>query len=352
MFDMNKELEEYAHDSSIAWDALAGKTVLVTGVTGFVGSCLVRLLVARNKLFGANVRVIAPVRNIAKGQELFGVAAGKDVRLVAITDIADIAQLDIPADYLIHTACPTASRTFVEKPVETIASIVNGTQATLEYARKQQVSSYVYVSSMEVYGTGSADPNGAPLTPADMGSVNPLSVRSSYPEGKRMAECLCCAYVSEYKVPVKIVRLAQTFGPGVPANDNRVFMQFARSAMTGNDIILKTTGESTSMYCYTLDAATALLQVLLRGEMGAVYNVANKDSRSSIRQMAQMVADECAGGQIHVVVDVDENAPYPPEHHLALDTSAIRALGWKPRVSLVQMYHNLIAYLEGCQEGR
>ncbi len=89
-----------------------------------------------------------------------------------------------------------------------------------------------------------------------------------------MAENLCACYASEYKVPVMMARLAQTFGPGIPKDDRRVFAMFARCAMQGEDIVLKTTGESTRMYSYTTDAVTALFTILLKGQPGSAYNIA------------------------------------------------------------------------------
>ena len=160
-----------------------------------------------------------------------------------------------------------------------------------------------------------------------------------------MAENYCVAYASEYDVPVKIARLAQTFGPGVPKDDKRLFAQIARSAMLGDDLVLKTTGASTRMYVYTADAVRALLAVLLRGEKGTAYNVANPSTYSSVREMAEFVLERFSGGRARVVVDVDPNSPYPPEHHLPLDVSRLESLGWAPTTSLEGMYENLIGYL-------
>ena len=93
----------------------------------------------------------------------------------------------------------------------------------------------VYLSSLEVYGTPEKDAD--LITENDYGYIEPLSVRSSYSEGKRMVECLCASYAHEYSVPVKIARLSQTFGPGVAYEDGRVFAEFARCALEQRDIV-------------------------------------------------------------------------------------------------------------------
>lgn len=105
-------------------------------------------------------------------------------------------------------------------------------------ARKKHVEAFVYVSSMEVYGVFSN--LGRDVTEEDMGFIDPLSVRSNYPESKRLCENMCVAYYQEYAVPVRIARLAQTFGAGILPGENRVFAQFVRSVMNGNDCIAHT----------------------------------------------------------------------------------------------------------------
>mgnify|MGYP002228044943 CR=1 FL=1 len=126
---------------------------------------------------------------------------------------------------------------------------------------------------------------------------------------KRAAENLCVSYHSEYQVPVKAVRLAQTFGPGIPRDDVRLFAALARNAVAGKDFVMKTTGESTRMYSYTADAVSAILTVLVAGENGVSYNVANPSTYSSIREMADMVYREFGTGDAHVIIDVDRTRP-------------------------------------------
>lgn len=159
-----------------------------------------------------------------------------------------------------------------------------------------------------------------------------------------MAELYCAAYASEYAVPAKVARLAQTFGPGIPKDDKRIFAMIARAALSGDDVVLKTTGASTRMYVYIADAVRGLLAVLLSGAAGRAYNVANPATYSSVRGMAEAVLAEFAP-TAQVRLEVDPNAPYPPEHHLPLDVSALKALGWQPQVDLLGMYGNLMAYL-------
>lgn len=346
MFDLQGESRAIAGASTIDWERLEGASVLVTGATGLVGSAVVRALLEHNRHGGTPIAVRALVRDRAKADVVFSAYGPQDGLSFVEGDVATVAPEACAADFFLHAACPTASQFFMAHPVETARAIVDGTVNMLEAARICEAQSFVYVSSMEVYGDGNeAAGLGHLLGEGDVGHVDPLSVRSCYPEGKRMAEQYCAAYASEYGVPAKVARLAQTFGPGIPKDDKRIFAMIARAAMAGDDVVLKTTGASTRMYAYTADAVRGLLTVLLRGEAGRAYNVANPATYSSVRGMAEAVLAEFAPAAC-VRLELDPDAPYPPEHHLPLDVSALTSLGWEPEVDLLGMYRNLMAYLE------
>lgn len=346
MFDLQQESAELVRAAKMECGQLAGKSILVTGATGLVGCGCARFLLEANRAYDLGIKIVALVRNREKAESMFAGYSSDDGLRYVLGDLmsADLDGIDV--DFVIHAACPTASRYFSEHPVDTADAIVLGTKAMLDLAREKHVESFIYVSSMEVYGDGNAERGlEHPLTEDKVGYVNPLSVRSCYPEGKRMAEQYCCAYAQQYSVPAKVIRLAQTFGPGIPKDDVRVFAQFARCAMRGEDIVLKTTGASTRMYLYTTDAVLAIFAVLLKGQGGKAYNAANESTYSSILEMAQMVAAMNEEGDVRVRIEVDPDAPYPPEHHLPLAVDRLKALGWTACVDLPEMYRRLIAFL-------
>ena len=239
-----------------------------------------------------------------------------------------------PVDYIIHLASPTASKYFVEHPVETLTTIIEGTQTVLEYAQAAGVVAMVFASSLEVYGSNDTD---EPITEDFQGYLNPIGIRSSYNMGKRAAECLCHAYAKEYGVPVKIARLTQTTGAGIVKDDNRVIVQFARLAAEGNDIILHTKGEAARPYCYTTDAVSALLYILLKGNNGEAYNIANSDTYISVKEMAESLKEHF-NPQIDVRVEQNDNMGYAPVTKLHLSTEKLETLGWKPRYGLKDIF--------------
>ena len=155
---------------------------------------------------------------------------GSGFKEVYVGDITEPMDYKGNVDYIFHAASVTDF--FENNDGETGVNALNisceGTKNILELARKKQTKGIAYLSSMEVYGT--PDPLLERVTEKELGYVDLTSARSCYPEGKRLCECLCAAYSSEYKLPVRIARLAQTFGAGVSGEDNRVYAQFARSA--------------------------------------------------------------------------------------------------------------------------
>jgi len=277
------------------------KTILVTGATGLLGSAFIKNLLAKNQ----GIRIIAHARNKDKAEQIF---AGKELFFV-YGDITQKLNIDEPIDYIVHGANATASKEFVDFPVETIKTIYEGTLNTLELAKEKSVKGYLYLSSMEVYI-----------------DIDTTSVRSCYPKGKQLAESLCVSYFHEYGVNAKIARLAQTFGPGIDLeNDNRVFAQFARCAKEKRDIVLHTKGDTKRSYCYITDAVTAMLWILAKGKSGDFYDVASKIPPASICDMA-----ECFGKVVFDIADNAEKLGYPPAAEIILDTAKLEGLGWEP----------------------
>lgn len=340
---MLHDMENICGCEFIEWDMLKAKTILVTGATGLIGINVINALSFASLKKNLNIKIIALVRNIQKAREIFSELP--DLSFI-VSDVECLNEIDAHIDYIIHGASPTSSRYFSEYPVETISTALKGTINILRIAHEKKISGMVYLSSMEVYGHVS---NERLLSEKDLGYIDPLSSRNSYPESKRICEAMCAAYAHEYNLPSKIIRLVMTFGPGIHYDDSRVCAEFMRNVIECKDIILKTEGRTKRCYLYTSDAVAAILTVLLKGSDGHAYNAANPETYCSVHEMAEILAGEISQGRINVKTDLNQDVSmYPAASFLNLDVSAIKNLGWYPKVNLVQMYKRTIEYIQTC----
>lgn len=342
---MQEDIERAAASSAVDWEKLRGRTVLVTGATGLIGTQLVMTLLYANEQKKLGLKVLAAVRNEEKAKGIFKYA--DDSLEFLVQDICEPFVTDKKIDFIVHGASVTSSKAFVEYPVETILTAFNGTKNILDLAKEKQVEGMVYLSSLEVYGV--VDFSIKSVDEQTFGKIDPMSVRSSYSEGKRMAETLCTSYASEYSLPIKVARLCQSFGAGVTYNDGRVFAQFARSVIEGKDIVLKTDGSTERNYCYISDSVAGILTVLLKGENGEAYNIANKDTLISIKNMAQLLIDKYPESGTKLVFDIAEDATklgYNPKMIMNLATDKAQALGWSAQTGLEEMFERLIASMK------
>lgn len=342
---LKEDLEIINSSNYINWNKLQNKTILITGSTGLIGSTIIKALLYVNEIRKLNLCILALVRSIEKAERLLG-KENNTLRFI-LGSVEKLPKIGEPIDYIIHGASPTASLFFVNHPVETIQIATMGTMRLLMLAHTKKVGGFVYLSSMEVYGAPKEDT----LIPESQGcTLDSMSVRSCYPIAKRLCENLCASYAQEYGVPAKVVRLAQTFGPGVERDDKRVFAEFARNAMNKTNIALQTAGTSKREYLYTADAVTAILTVLLHGKPGEAYNAGNPTTYCSISEMAQLVAEQIAENQISVCHEDSlnqSNTQYSPPHHFYLDVSKLKNIGWQPTRGLKEMYERMIAEMEG-----
>lgn len=316
---------------------IKGKSFLVTGATGLIGSTFIKCLLAANENLSANIKIVGVARNNAKVKNIFGDSPVEWIYQDIQQPLHDIG---VKINYIVHCANSTSSKFYVENPVENINTAYIGTNNILSFAKDNGAESVVYLSSLESYGTIDNDEQ---ITEDKMGYISPIDVRSSYSLGKRATECLCHCYSKEYRVPVKIARLTQTFGAGVSLEDNRVFAQFAKSIIKGEDIVLHTKGESSKPYCYTIDCVNAILYLLMKGENGEAYNVANSDTYISIYDMANFMVEQF-NPKCKAIIKLNDNMGYAPVTHLNLNTDKLKNLGWKPYYGLKEMYWQLINY--------
>ena len=332
-----RDCRDIVMSNLVNWQNFKDKIILITGSTGFIGVQTVLALSKASKDYNLNVKLILPVRNIKKAKSIFY----SELRFVNIKlikqDINKKINYHGKIDYIIHAASNTSSKSFVDTPVETIDTTVNGTRNILELAKEKQVKSVVYLSSMEVYGTVNSD---VPLKEDDYGYLDLINERNSYPQAKRLAETMCYSYFKEYNLPVKIARLCQIIGANIPYNDTRVFAQFARNVVEKKDIVLHTDGSTVRNYCYITDCITAIFKILTEGASGEAYNVANKDAICSIKEMAEKITKDTP--EIKVIVENKNSNLYPKNCKIFLDTNKLESLGWNAEIAVDDILSKLV----------
>lgn len=337
---------DYIANSNLPFDELRNTNILVTGATGLIGVFLVKALLCVNRVNNLHLRVYALVRNKEKAEQIYKDLLQRNDILLVVGDVNDKISVSQRMDYIIHCASVTASKIMVSKPVETLLTSVEGTKNVLYFARECNCKSIVYVSSMEMYGSFNESNNS--VSEKELGYIDPLEVRSNYPESKRLCENMCVAFYSEYGVRVKIARLSQTFGAGILPGEKRVFAQFAQSVIEGRDIVLHTKGLSEGNYCYTRDTIIGLIIILLKGKNAEAYNVSNPETHITIADMAKMICDKICKNKIKVVFDIPESNTfgYAADTKMKLNSDKLKKLGWTPEIGLEEAYRRMIKSMQ------
>lgn len=337
---VEKEIERIYQNFDFG-KALDHSSILITGGTGLIGSTIVRYLSYLKKKDNFDIQIYAMARNEKKVKSLDFAGNISWIYKTLDDDLDNLSSVD----YIIHTASPTDSKYFIEKPVETINSTIHGLNNLMIFASKSNTKGFVFLSSMEAYGICCDDKY---LKENEYYSIDSTNVRNSYSEGKKILECLACSYASEYNVPVKIVRLCQTFGPGVTLDDNRVFAQFARAVTNGQDITLSTKGETKRSYCSLVDATSGILTVLLHGKVGQAYNIASDDSYYSIYQMAEFFIKNTSQ---KIVIQEKNDNKYLPTIKFGLETSKAKTIGFKSIDSMESIVNTFKEYYDNLLKG-
>lgn len=306
---------------------LAGKTVAVTGATGLVGSYLLRALDAVSRAHGLHLHLIALCRRPEASKErLSGV---EDLTLLPYDACAPLNEA-LRADCIVHAASNAHPLAFSSDPVGTMQANLLGTMRLLECLRRTG-GRLLFLSTGEIYGE---NPNLESFDEHSFGSVDPMRFRACYPESKRAAETLCASYAHQYGVDALVARLTYTYGPTITSENSRADAQFLRCALEGRDIVLKSPGAQIRSYCYAADAASALVTLLLRGETGEAYNVANPNCSPSIRDYAQTLADLAGVNLVFDLPPEAERAGYSAVTRAVLDPGKLMRLGWHAEYDL------------------
>lgn len=318
----------YIVSQDLPWEKLDGAAVFITGATGLIGTELVDALMLRNEKYGSSISIVAAGRSEEKAKERFGKYYGKNGFTFFPCDVnKGIDKIPGKADYVIHAASNTHPMQYSTDPIGTIMTNIEGTKNVLEFARQAGAKRTVFTSSVEVYGENRGDTEY--FDEKYFGYIDCNTLRAGYPEGKRAGEALCQAYRKQYGMDVVIPRLSRTYGPTMSKGDSKAVAQFINKGAAGEDIILKSEGSQLYSYSYAADAVTGILYVMLKGEDGEAYNIADEKSDITLKDLSSLIADAVGRKVIFDLPSETERAGYSTATKALLSNEKIKTLGWK-----------------------
>ncbi|MDR0784473.1 MAG: NAD-dependent epimerase/dehydratase family protein [Treponema sp.] len=337
MFSNNKLYNEdiaAIASCAIEWERLMNTNILITGATGLIGTAFVDALMYRNAVYKDNITVYAMSRNIEKARERFGDYFNNPRFIFIQRDVQSIQKekKEKKIDFIIHGASNTHPLAYSTDPINTILLSVLGTKNILDLAVSQKVKRAVFLSTVEIYGENRGDVER--FDEAYCGYINCNTLRAGYPEGKRAAEALCQAYISEKESDIVIARCSRVYGPTMSTDDSKAVAQFLRNAAKNENIILKSEGTQRYSFCYVADVCVAVLFLLLNGKNGEAYNIADSGERASLYEIAEILSNYVNKQIVYDIPALAEAKGYSKATKAVLDCSKIGELGWKSAFSI------------------
>ncbi len=316
----------------LPWEKLRGKTVMMTGASGTIGTFLADVLMEKNRTEGLDITFLAVGRNEARAKERFAPYWESPLFRFISHVVSTPWTEEATPDYIIHAAGNSHPRAFSQDPVGTITSNVFGLYYLLNLASARRAERVLFLSSGEIYGQNRYQADS--FSEGEMGYIDCNTLRAGYPESKRVAESLCQAYIKAEGLDTVTARLCRIYGPTMPENDSKVFAQFAKNTLRGENIVLKSAGTQYFSYCYAADAVSALLTILLCGKTGEAYNVADPNSSITLKDLAQLFADTSGTAVVFELPDEVERLGFSVADRAVLNTEKLEQLGWRARVGI------------------
>jgi UDP-glucuronate decarboxylase len=331
---------------SAEFEQMSGKGLLITGGAGFLGYYLVQAALYWNKQRNSSEAIRVTVYdNYIRGIPAWLKHLDSDANLSVVNhDVTD----PLPAaagefEYIIHAA-GIASPTYYRKyPIETMDANTNGLRHLLEYARAAQhqtspVAGFLFYSSSEIYGDPA--PDHIPTPENYRGNVSCTGPRACYDESKRYGETLCVNFAHQYKLPIKIARPFNNYGPGLKITDRRVIPDFARDIVSENDIAMLSDGLPKRTFCYVTDAIIGYYKVLTLGRSGEAYNIGIEKPEVSVAEIAERMirhAKDLFGYKGRLVRKASPEREYltdNPNRRCPDITKARTELGYNPTIDI------------------
>lgn len=315
---MDLELQDIVETAELPynWEKLKGKTIMISGGTGFIGSFITEVIRYRNMKYGENTKIVSLSRR--------GGESNQTVEHIK-SDITRPIVYDGPVDFILHLASNTHPKQYGEDPVGTITTNVLGCNNLLQIAVNKR-SRFLLASSVEIYGQGTE----TPMNEKYSGYIDCNTARAGYNEAKRTCEALSQSYKQQYDIDVLVVRLARVIGADKKV-DTKAMSQFMDRALAGENIVLKSKGTQRYSFCYVADAVSGIFKVLIDGENGEAYNISDDDEGITLGGYAEFIAKIANKA---VVYEIEDNSSTSRSSFALIDNTKLKKLGWQPRYSV------------------
>lgn len=307
---------------------LEGQTIIVTGGAGFIGSNLCKRLVKEKKF-------VICIDDLSSGSKrnIEELESSNYFQFIK-HDVSKPFKVEGDIDEIYHLACPASPKFYQKDPIQTLKTNFFGTLHLLEIA-KEKNAKFLFTSTSEIYG----NPVEHPQKESYFGNVNCYGPRACYDEGKRVSESLVYEYRKNYNLDTKIVRIFNTYGPYMSANDGRVVSSFIKNALENKQLIINGDGLQTRSFCYIDDLLDGLLLMMDSSSSGPI-NLGNP-AEISILELAHLVVDKTNSSSGFTFSRMPQDDPLKRRPDI---TKAYQELKWEPKIDLDTGLQKTIAY--------
>lgn len=326
--ELYQEDLKYIANLDLPWDKLKNKSILLSGATGMIGSFLIDSIMYINRSSELGCKIYAMGRKRQKAKDRFDRYWDDELFCFVehnINHSMDAVDID-KVNYVIHLASNTHPLAYSQDPIGTITTNIFGIYNMLEFAYAHKSDRVAFASSNEIYGENRGDVE--KFDEKYCGYIDCNTMRAGYPESKRCGEALCQAYIAQRGMDIVIPRLTRSYGPTLLDSDSKALSQFLKKGLAGENIVLKSAGTQFYSYTYVADAVAGLLYVLLKGEKGEAYNIADEASDIMLKNLAMKIADECGSKVVFEVPDGKEAIGYSVVTKARLESKKIGHLGF------------------------
>ena len=333
------DLEYIFENTKDIWEPLRGKSIFLTGGTGFFGKWLLESFIYVNEILGLNAKIISLSRNPELFIEEYPLynAYTNTVKFVKGDILTYDFKIDEEVQFIIHAATAASDTLNKNNPLLMMDTITLGTRNVLDFALTQPIESFLFVSSGAVYGKQPLNvPN---IQESDSFKIDINNSKSAYSEGKRIAELYCATYFEKYNLPVKIARCFAFLGPYLPLDTHFAIGNFINNVINNQDIVITGDGSTTRSYMYASDLSIAIWKILLIGKNNKPYNV-GVDKAYSLKEIALMLKKNY-GNEVQIL-NIHKDLPkniYVPN----IDT-LINELEIKQFVQIEEAIHKTIKF--------